>query len=233
MWQHPKIIRWSELAALMLAVSGSSVRAQPVGSRPEAGKPAPASPPAAKSARPAPEPKRPARKTPPAAAKEQKPSTRDDRPRTAVEKPCRCPKKKCPTRKKRRIVLGAAVSIGGFYSKTTRWIRSDANLRIELGIWVHRQVQVQVALINSLERYMHLFRVGALWFPWNKGPYGRFSFELGLTGAGPQPGLSGAVGFAWWFSFPLGLYAEFEPSGYLTEPYVFQLQVAGGVFTYF
>jgi hypothetical protein len=59
------------------------------------------------------------------------------------------------------------------------------------------------------------------------------SLDLGLTGAGVQPGLSGAVGFAWWLPIPMGLYAEFEPSGYLTDPRVVRLTLVGGLFVYF
>jgi hypothetical protein len=123
--------------------------------------------------------------------------------------------------------------MGGFYSQTTDWIRTDAVMRLALGIRVHRVVAVQVAMLNSVERFAPTLRTGVLWYPWRRGLYAKGAFDVVLAGAGAQPGLAAGIGYAWWSPIPLGLYAELEVSGRLTEPRVLELNAVGGIFAYF
>ncbi len=151
-----------------------------------------------------------------------------------VEKPTPTTCSPCPQKPaQRELTLRLSFAMGGFYSRTTHWIRTDAAVRLALGIRVHPVVVVQVALLNSVERFAPTIRAGVLWYPWRRGLYAKGAVDVVMAGAGAQPGLAAGVGFAWWFRFPLGLYAELEVSGRLTEPRVLELNAVGGGFVYF
>jgi hypothetical protein len=137
----------------------------------------------------------------------------------------------------RELTLSLGMGVGGARVPSLGWFRSDAQLSVELGVAVHPRVQVRVAFTNSVERFWAMLSFGGAYLPLNRRPWGtpylRGSLDVLMAGAGVQPGLTGAVGYAWWSPWPLGLYCEARASGRLTTPRVFEMVGSGGVFVYF
>lgn len=122
---------------------------------------------------------------------------------------------------------------GGFWSETTGWTRSDGLLRQDLGLRLHRLVELNVNVGSSVERLLFFFQLGATVYPWHRGPYARLTFDMVLAGAGVQPGLSLALGFAYYTKIPIGLFLELQTSARLKAPHTVELIPWGGVFAYF
>jgi hypothetical protein len=131
------------------------------------------------------------------------------------------------------LTLAIGGAFGAFFAEAPGWVRSDLSVRLELGVRVHPHVVVQMGLLNSTERLAPTVRAAALWFPFERWLYGKLGLDVTMAGAGVQPGVSGAIGVAWWSPVPLGLFVELEAAGRVTEPLSVDLSGAGGVFAYF
>lgn len=136
-------------------------------------------------------------------------------------------------RSRPEIRLALSSGSGGFYSESVGWTRADVTLRLDLGLRVHPQVHANLIVGASMERFAALFQLGVTWFPWKRGFYCRGTVDLVLAGAGVQPGLSLAAGWAHYFRFPFGLFAEAQVSGRLSVPRTCEILGLGGVLTYF
>jgi hypothetical protein len=122
---------------------------------------------------------------------------------------------------------------GAFWSKTTGWTRSDGVLRQEIGLRLHRLVELNVNVGSSVERLLFFFQLGATVYPWHRGPYARLTFDMVMAGVGVQPGLSLALGFSYYTKIPIGLFLELQTSARLKAPHTVELIPWGGVFAYF
>jgi hypothetical protein len=131
------------------------------------------------------------------------------------------------------VRLGLSAGAGGLWSETTGWIRSDAMIRQDLGLRLHRLVELDLNVGASAERLAFFFQLGATVYPWEQGPYARLTFDLVLAGAGVQPGLSLALGYRYYTPVPVGVFAELQTSTRLKEPHTVELVPWGGVFAYF
>ncbi len=141
-------------------------------------------------------------------------------------RPCACPKRP-------EVRIGMTGGFGGFWSKTTGWTRSNGLVRQDIGIWLHRHVELNLNLGSSVERLSFFFGLGATVYPWHRGPYARLTFDMVLAGVGVQPGISVALGYSYFTKYPFGLFAEFQLS---TPAQTAQRRRAvpfGGVFAYF
>ena len=139
--------------------------------------------------------------------------------------------------RRRELTFSLGMGGGGARVPSLGWFRTDAQLSVELGVAIHPRVQVRVAFTSSVERFWAMLSFGGAYLPLNRRPWGtpyiRGAVDVLMAGAGVQPGLTDAVGYAWWSPWPLGLYAEARASGRLTTPRVFELVGSGGVFVYF
>lgn len=106
-------------------------------------------------------------------------------------------------------------------------------LRQDIGIRLHRLVELNLNMGSSVERMSFFFQLGATVYPWHRGPYARLTVDLVLAGVGVQPGLSLALGYAYYTKVPVGLFVELQTSARLTEPQTVELIPFGGVFAYF
>ncbi len=145
--------------------------------------------------------------------------------------PAKC--QPCACRKRPEVRIGMTGGVGGFWSKTTGWIRSDGLVRQDLGIRIHRLVELNLNVGSSVQRLHFFFQLGATYYPWRRGPYARLTFDLVLAGVGVQPGLSLALGYSYFTKYPLGLFVELQTSTRLTKPYTVEPVPFGGVFAYF
>jgi hypothetical protein len=171
----------------------------------------------------------------------QPPSTRsqtedhddDDTRAASKESKRQCPK--CPD--KRLITLALAGGGGGVYVKGLGWLQGDGALKHYIGVRLHRMVDVQIRYMTSVERFAQAIGFGAVYYPLPKRPFGtvylRLALDLLMAGAGVQPSLAGAVGYAYWSPVPVGVFAELEASTTLNAPETFTLNGWGGLFVYF
>jgi len=149
--------------------------------------------------------------------------------KTTAAEPCQ----PCACRKRPEVRIGMAGGIGGFWSKTTGLTRSDWMVRQDLGIRLHRLVELNLNVGSSVERLSFFFGLGATVYPWHRGPYARLTFDMVLAGVGVQPGLSLALGYAYFTKFPFGLFVEVQTSARLKAPFIVETVPFGGVFAYF
>lgn len=143
------------------------------------------------------------------------------------------PRRSAPPSSMPRYALALGAGLGAFYSRSSGWVRSDAQLHLAFGLRLHRVVQLQLALLSSAERLEPGLRVEARWFPWGRGLYVKAALDLLLAGVGPQPVVAAGAGYAWWFRAPLGLYAELEAAGRVRAPLGFTVLAVGGICVHF